>query len=128
MSKSKDVMRRSNELRFLVTLSLWCGLMLAGPASVLPIVAQSSDQSSDDRKVVSRVEPDYPEALKRLYIGGVVRVEVVVASNGAVKNTKLLGGSPILGQSSMKAIRQWKYVPASSDQTLTVRMEFDPHR
>ena len=50
--------------------------------------------------------------MKRLYIGGVVRVEVLVAANGVVKSTKLLGGSPILGQSSMKAIKQWKYAPS----------------
>jgi protein TonB len=95
----------------------------------LPLAAaQSNDQSSSDRKLISRVEPEYPDALKRLYIGGVVRVEVLVAPNGAVKSTKLLGGSPILGQSTMKAIKQWRYAPAASEETLTVRLEFDPHR
>jgi TonB family protein len=93
----------------------------------LPLAAQSNESSSD-RKVISRVEPEYPDALKRLYIGGVVRVEVDVAPNGVVKSTKLLGGSPILGQSTMKAIKQWRYAPAASEETLTVRMEFDPHR
>jgi TonB family protein len=78
--------------------------------------------------VITRVEPEYPETLKRLYIGGVVRVEVVIAPTGVVKSTKLLGGSPILGQSTMKAIRQWKYAPAASSETLTVKVEFDPHR
>ncbi len=91
-------------------------------------VGQSYAQSDSDRKIITRVEPDYPDALKKLYIGGVVRVEVQVAPNGTVKNTKLLGGSPILGQSTMKAIRQWKYVPAAADETLTVKIEFDPHR
>jgi protein TonB len=96
--------------------------------SSLPLAAQSSDQSSSDRKVITRVEPEYPDALKRLYIGGVVRVEVLVAPNGTVKSTKLLGGSPILGQSTMKAIKQWRYAPAASEETLTVKLEFDPHR
>ena len=90
--------------------------------------AQSYDQGANERKVMTRVEPEYPEALKRLYIGGVVRVEVVVAPSGMVKSTKLLGGSPILGQSTMKAIKQWKYAPATSQQVLTVKVEFDPHR
>jgi periplasmic protein TonB len=96
--------------------------------SAQPMAAQSSDQSSSDRKVISRVEPEYPDALKKLYIGGVVRVEVQVAPNGTVKSTKLLGGSPILGQSTMKAIKQWKYAPAAAEETLTVKLEFDPHR
>jgi len=45
-----------------------------------------------------------------------------------VKSTKLLGGSPILGQSTMKAIKQWRYAPAASEETLTVKIEFDSHR
>ena len=90
--------------------------------------AQTYEPGENERKVLTRVDPDYPDALKRLYIGGVVRVEVVVAPNGSVRTTKLLGGSPILGQSTMKAIKQWKYAPAASDQTMTVKVEFDPHR
>jgi len=90
--------------------------------------AQTYETTGNDRKVLSRVDPDYPDALKKLYIGGVVRVEVEVSANGTVKNTKLLGGSPILGQSTMKAIKQWKYAPAAADETLTVRVEFDPHK
>lgn len=103
-------------------------LMSSTLLSSLPLAAQSSDQNSSDRKVISRVEPEYPAALKRLYIGGVVRVEVQVAPNGTVKSTKLLGGSPILGQSTMKAVKQWKYAPAAAEETLTVKLEFDPHR
>ena len=77
---------------------------------------------------MTRVEPDYPETLKRLYIGGVVRVEVEVEPNGTVKSAKLLGGNPILGQSTMKAIKKWKYAPAGAAETVTVKVEFDAHR
>jgi TonB family protein len=90
--------------------------------------AQTYENSPGERKVLNRVDPDYPVALQKLYIGGVVRVEVVVAPSGSVRSLKLLGGSPILGQSSMKAIKQWKYAPAATDETLTVKIEFDPHR
>ncbi len=90
-------------------------------------IARSQAQGGD-RRVVTRVEPDYPDALKKLYIGGVVRVEVQVAPNGSVKNIKLLGGNPILGQSTMKAVKMWRYVPAAADETLTVKLEFDPHK
>ena len=69
-------------------LFLTCLLFSAMP---LPLAAQSTDQSSSDRKVITRVEPEYPDALKRLYIGGVVRLEIEVAPNGVVKSTKLLG-------------------------------------
>ena len=90
------------------------------------LLAQAHE-SAVDRKVVSRVEPEYPDTLKRLYIGGVVRVEIVVGGNGNVQTTELLGGNPILGQSAMKAIKQWKYEPGSKEK-LIVQVEFDPHR
>jgi len=109
----------------LLTLGLVMTSVLLGS---VPVAAQTHDQNSSDRKVITRVEPEYPDALKRLYIGGVVRVEVLVAPNGVVKSTKLLGGSPILGQSTMKAVKQWKYAPAASEEVLTVKLEFDPHR
>jgi TonB family protein len=114
-----------NHYRLLVVFVL---LLTAVLLSSLPMLAQSSEQNSSDRKVITRVEPEYPDALKRLYIGGVVRLEVLVAPNGTVKSTKLLGGSPILGQSTMKAVKQWKYAPAATEETLTVKLEFDPHR
>ena len=117
--------RTQNESRFLVAFLL---LMMSVLFLSLPLAAQSPEQDSSDRKVITRVEPEYPDALKRLYIGGVVRVEVLVAPNGLVKSTRLLGGSPILGQSTMKAVKQWRYAPASSEETLTVKLEFDPHR
>jgi TonB family protein len=117
--------RTSNHCRLIVVFILLLTTVLL---SSLPVAAQSSEQNSPDRKVITRVEPEYPDALKRLYIGGVVRLEVLVAPNGTVKSTKLLGGSPILGQSTMKAVKQWKYAPAATEETLTVRLEFDPHR
>jgi TonB family protein len=117
--------RVSSGCRFLVTLSL---LVISVLLSAVPFVAQVQEESSKDRKLITRVEPEYPETLKRLYIGGVVRVEVEVEPSGVVKSTKLLGGSPILGQSTMKAIKQWRYAPAASEETLTVKIEFDSHR
>jgi TonB family protein len=115
----------NDKRRLLLTFSL---LMMSVLVSSLPLAAQAHDQSSSERKVITRVEPEYPDALKRLYIGGVVRLEVVVAPNGVVKSTKLLGGSPILGQSTMKAVQQWKFAPAAFEEVLTVKLEFDPYR
>ena len=81
-----------------------------------------------ERRVVKRVEPEYPSALRRLYIGGVVRVEVVVAADGSTETMLLIGGNPILGQSAMKAIRQWKFAPGAGKSTFVVPVTFDPHQ
>jgi len=92
------------------------------------LVSQMTEEVESDRKVITRVEPDYPETLKRLYIGGIVRVETTVAPNGTVENAELLGGNPVLGQSAMKAIKQWKYAPTNAKEKLIVKLTFDPHR
>ncbi|MGB7862744.1 MAG: energy transducer TonB, partial [Candidatus Sulfotelmatobacter sp.] len=64
----------------------------------------------------------------RLFIGGVVRIEVLIAPDGTVQKATLLGGSPYLGQAAMEAIKEWKYAPAVSNETITVKIDFDPHR
>jgi TonB family protein len=121
MSNMGEAVRRFKR----VGLVLPIGTLLIGSFFAGIIGAERSLAQESDRKVISRVEPEYPEQLKKLYIGGVVRVEAQVAPNGAVKNVKLLGGNPIL---TMKAVKMWKYAPAAAEETLTVKWEFDPHK
>ena len=93
----------------------------------LPLPGQS-DEGAGERKVVTRVEPKYPVTLERLYIGGVVRLQVDIAANGTVEGAQLLGGNPILGQAAIAAVKQWKYAPATHKTQQVERVEFDPHR
>jgi|SRR5579859_746628 len=92
----------------------------------MPLWSQAPDAGA--RKVITRVEPKYPATLERLYIGGVVRLEVVVTPNGSVESAALVGGNPILGQAAIAAVKQWKYAAAPTKTTVTERLEFDPHR
>lgn len=113
---------RGRVLRLSLSLLSVPTLMMA--LLVLPLHAQIAG----DRTVITRIEPEYPDTLKRLYIGGTVRVEAIVVPDGTVESTQLIGGNPILGQTAMRAIKQWKYAPAKGKQTLIVKLEFDPHR
>ena len=105
------------------------GLLVWLFASVVsvPLFSQSND-GAGERRVVTRVEPKYPPTLERLYIGGVVKLQVDVSANGTVESAQLLGGNPILGQSAIAAVKQWKYAPARTKTRQTERLEFDPHR
>ena len=105
------------------------GLLVWLFASVVsvPLFSQSDD-GAGERRVVTRVEPKYPPTLERLYIGGVVKLQVDVSANGTVESAQLLGGNPILGQSAIAAVKQWKYAPAKTKTRQTERLEFDPHR
>ncbi|HTT24234.1 MAG TPA: energy transducer TonB [Candidatus Sulfotelmatobacter sp.] len=93
----------------------------------MPLWAQS-EEGAAERKVITRVEPKYPPTLERLYIGGIVRLQVEIAANGTVESAQLLGGNPILGQAAIAAVKQWKYAPASHKTQQVEKLEFDPHR
>ena len=93
----------------------------------VPLFSQSED-AAQERKVVTRVEPKYPPTLERMYIGGVVRLQVDIAANGTVESAQLLGGNPILGQAAIVAVKQWKYAPAGRKTQQVERLEFDPHK
>jgi TonB family protein len=81
-----------------------------------------------DRKLITRVEPEYPETLRRMRIGGTVRLEVTISPQGSVQALSLLGGNPILGEAAMAAVKKWKYAPAPSTTTLHVTIPFETLR
>src|ERR1700733_370730 len=47
--------------------------------------------NSVQRRLITRIEPDYPETLKRLKIGGTVRLQVTISAKGNVEDIQLLG-------------------------------------
>jgi len=59
-------------------------------------------------------------------LNGVVRVQVVISPNGNVKETKVIGGHPILVTAAVDAVKKWKFDTASSDSTGTIEFRFDP--
>jgi TonB family protein len=86
------------------------------------------DRKHDARRLITRVEPDYPETLKRLNIGGTVRLQVTIAAKGNVENVELLGGNPILGESAMFAVKKWIYAGGHSRMLAEVSIDFDSRR
>ena len=86
-------------------------------------VYQSEDEK--ERRLISRAEPAYPAVLRNNGIGGTVRVQVTIASDGAVEKVELLGGSPVLGEAAMTAIKQWVYAAGRSRTQTVVSIDFD---
>jgi len=79
------------------------------------------------RKVLKKVEPQYPAVLKRRGIAGVVKLRVLIHPNGTVKDTQVVGGSPILAESAQKAVKQWVFAPADEEAWVEVSIVFDPN-
>ena len=80
------------------------------------------------RKLIRQVNPDYPGDLKRAFIGGMVRLDVVVSPGGSVNDVSVVGGNPILADSAVRAVKKWKYAPADTETNVRVNVSFDPHR
>jgi TonB family protein len=77
-----------------------------------------------DRKIVKKVEPEYPSVLRDKGIGGTVRLRVTVRPDGAVKDVQTLGGNAVLVESATRAVKQWKYAPAEREATIDVSIHF----
>jgi TonB family protein len=84
--------------------------------------------SKSERKLINRIEPEYPDTLLQMHIGGTVRLKVIISPQGRVEDAELLGGNPILGEAAIKAIKRWIYAPAPSTTTLQVTIPFDASR
>jgi TonB family protein len=83
-------------------------------------------QAELSRKVKTRVAPTYPELARRMNIRGVVRLVVVVSPNGSLKDTKVIGGNPILVTAAQDAVKKWKFEPAQEESVGTVEFRFQP--
>jgi protein TonB len=78
-----------------------------------------------ERKVVLRVNPAYPDLARRMHLAGVVKVQVTIAPDGSVKSVSPLGGNPVLLKAAQEAVSHWKYAPAADETREVVELRFD---
>ena len=106
------------------------GLLIAGCAAATsaPVAWGEEPPPTDQiaRKLKNKVSPIYPELARRMNIVGVVKVQITVEKNGAIKNTKLVGGHPILAGAAIDAVKKWRYEAGSEETTGVVEFHFDP--
>lgn len=102
--------------------------------SILPFVpakglAQDAGATGDvkdhgGRKVKSSVKPAYPDVARQMHITGTVRLEATVAADGHVRDTRVIGGSPMLAQEATNAVKKWKYEEAPKETVETVEVVY----
>jgi TonB family protein len=90
--------------------------------AMFPIPTAAQEEMS--RKVKSKVQPTYPELAKRMSISGTVKLQIVVAPNGAVKSTKVVGGHPLLANAASDAIKKWRFEAGPEETTGLVEFKF----
>jgi TonB family protein len=89
-------------------------------------VLTGSAQQTPERRIKNKVTPTYPELARKMNLAGAVRLEVTVAPNGTVKDTKVIGGNPILVNAATDAVKKWRFEAANDESTQIVEFKFDP--
>jgi TonB family protein len=85
------------------------GVATAGSAAVSPPAASY---------LLQRVEPEYPEEAKQRHIEGPVVLKVLVGTDGAVQELKVMSGDPLLAKAATDAVRRWRFQPHRLDNRL----------
>jgi TonB family protein len=107
--------------------SAWGRKLLCGFFFAL-LCLQTVSAQENTRKILKQVEPEYPRVLKKMEIGGVVRLKVTIKADGIVESSEVLGGNPILASEAQKAVAQWKFAAAAATSTAEIKITFDPHK
>lgn len=90
------------------------------------LVSTASAQDALEHRIKNKVQPTYPEIARKMNLAGVVKIEVTVAPNGTVKDTKVIGGNPILVNAAMDAVKKWRFETASDETVGVLEFKFDP--
>jgi TonB family protein len=100
---------------------------IAASAEGVKVLAIANPSHNVERRLISRIEPDYPETLQRLNIGGTVRLRLSISPQGSVDHVELLGGNPILAESAIIAVKKWVYAAGRSRTISEVSLSFGSH-
>jgi TonB family protein len=103
--------------------TVWVRALLVG---LLSLVAVRILPGQEGRKLITQELPAYPDLARRIRLSGVVKVEVVIGADGLIKETKVIGGHPLFIDSTMDALKRWRYTPAKSETTTTLEFNFHP--
>jgi TonB family protein len=112
--KVKGTMRKIGkaEKRAIATVGLMLSLM------GVTVLAQQ------DRKVLSNPTPEYPALARKLGLTGIVKVTVVIGTDGLIKDVQVHGGNPVLVQEVENTLKKWKYAPASFESKIQMEFKF----
>jgi len=94
---------------------------------LLIILCLNAHAGDNDRSVVRRATPVYPELARQMHLTGSVILRISIAADGSVGEIKIQSGHPILAEAATEAVRKWRYAPAPQATQSTVCINFEPH-
>lgn len=85
-----------------------------------------SAAAQEGRKLIVQAPPTYPAIAKSIRLAGTVKVQVIIGTDGQIKETKVLGGHPVLVDATLEALKKWKYAPSQAQTTAQLEFNFHP--
>ena len=64
-----------------------------------------------ESKLIHRIEPVYPELALKARVQGRVVLVITVNEEGFVTDIRVTSGHPLINESAINAVRQWRYSP-----------------
>ena len=99
--------------RILTSLAMAAALAVV---CVAPVAAQEPVRVGGDIKEprrITSVAPVYPAIAQQAGIEGIVIIEAIIGTDGAVESARILRPVPLLDQAALDAVTQWRYTPTS---------------
>jgi protein TonB len=89
------------------------GSLIGGTGSVPHVTLNRVRVSGGviEGNLLRKVTPTYPALAKTARIQGTVVLHAIISKQGNVENLTVLSGHPMLVQTAMDAVKQWKYKP-----------------
>ena len=84
-----------------------------------------SSEALTHRPVVSRVAAQYPELARRMHVLGTVIIRATVQPDGSVSSAHLESGHALLAPAALKAVSQWRFVPAADVDDVIIELNFE---
>jgi TonB family protein len=83
-------------------------------ASLLLCSSSVFAQESLCKSKGGQVKVVYPELARRMKISGVVRLQIQLTASGSVRDSKVLGGNPVLASAAQQAVKQARFEGSES--------------
>jgi TonB family protein len=93
-----------------------------------PILGRAQQVQAEEiaRRAKTKVQPLYPELARKMRLVGTVKIEVVVAPNGSVKDARVVGGHPVLAGAALDAAKKWRFEPSAAESSGIIDFKFEP--
>jgi periplasmic protein TonB len=61
--------------------------------------------------LIYKVLPLYPAIAHTMHLSGTVYLRAIIGTDGTVRQLEVISGNPLLANSALQAVRQWRYQP-----------------